>query len=252
MSKCQDLEPLLAPYVDGESPSGDRASVAAHLDRCPPCRDRVAGERVAREVVMARRQELRPCASEHLRARCAAHRLRRSAVFPLRARAWVPLSLVATLVLAVGGVFVFGLNDNVEAVAAGLTLDHVRCFQVAPERLTHADAVSAGRTWAARHGWSLQVPGSSPAAGLELLGVRRCVTASGSTAHLLYKWNGEPLSVFVLPRLLRHHAQQEQIVEHFGHEAVIWSAGDRTYVLLTQPGHSDLAPVVHYLKTQVQ
>jgi anti-sigma factor RsiW len=252
MSKCQDLEPLLASYVDGESAAGARVSVEAHLERCPPCRQRVAGERAAREAVCSRRAWLRPCASEHLRARCAAHRMRRSGLLPLRARAWVPLSLAATLILAVAGAFVFGLNDNVEAVAAQLTLDHVRCFQLAPERLTHADAAAAGRDWAASQGWALHVPASSPSADLELLGVRRCVTASGATAHLLYKWRGEPLSVFVLPRTLRHHPQVDEIVESFGHEAVMWSARDRTYVVLADGRPADLAPVIGYMKTQAR
>lgn len=252
MSKCQDLEPLLASYVDGEAPTDARASVDAHLDRCPTCRDRVAGERAARTVLTARRARLRPCASEHLRARCAAHRLRRSGLFARSARAWVPLSLAATLMLAVTGAFVFGLNDNLEAVAAQLTLDHVRCFQLAPERLTHTDAATAGREWAASQGWTLQVPESSAAAQLELLGIRRCVTASGSTAHLLYKWRGQPLSVFVLPRTLRRNARLDETVDNFGHEAVVWSAGDRTYVVLAHGRPADLGSVIGYIRTRAR
>lgn len=252
MSKCQELEPLLASYVDGEAPTDTRAWVDAHLDRCPPCRTRVEGERAAREVLATRGRRLRPCASEHLRARCAAHRLRHSKLFGLRRRVWVPLSVAATLILAVAGAFVFGLNDNVEAVTAQLTLDHVRCFQLAPERLTHADAAGAGREWAASQGWTLQVPASSPAAQVELLGVRRCVTASGTTAHLLYKWRGEPLSVYVLPRTLHSREQADQIVDTFGHEAVVWSARDRTYVVLAHGRPADIGSIVGYMKTQAR
>jgi anti-sigma factor RsiW len=251
MSKCQDLEPLLAEYVEGASPSETRATLDAHLGRCPPCRDRVAGERIARELLVARRTGVRHCASAGLRARCAGHRVRRSVRFGVSARKWLPLSLAATLVLAGAGAFVFGLNDNVEAVAAQLTLDHMRCFQLAPERLTHVDAVVAGRVWAAGHGWTLAVPPSSPPAQLELLGVRRCVTTSGSTAHILYRWRGEPLSVFVLPHALRQRQDVDQIVGDFGHEAVIWSARDRTYVVLAH-APTDMAPVVAYFKTQVR
>jgi anti-sigma factor RsiW len=236
MSKCRELEPLLASYVDGEAPTDARAWVDAHLERCPPCRTRVEGERAAREVLTTRGRRLRPCASEHLRARCA----------------WVPLSVAATLILAVGGAFLFGLNDNVEAVAAQLTLDHVRCFQLAPERLAHADAAGAGREWAASQGWTLQVPASSAAAQIELLGVRRCVTASGSTAHLLYKWRGEPLSVYVLPRTLRSRAQVDEIVDTFGHEAIVWSARDRTYIVLAHGRPADIGSVVGYMKTQAR
>lgn len=256
MSKCQELEPLLAPYVDGEAQPDARATVDAHLDRCARCRQRVAGERTARVVLAARRTQIRPCASEHLRARCAAQRLRRAGMFAGGTRRWLPLSLAATLLLALSGAFVFGLNDSVQAVATQLTLDHMRCFQVAPQRLTHADAASASREWMAARGWPIHVPASSAAQQLELLGVRRCLTARGSTAHLLYRWRGEPLSLFVLPRALKgggdQLAQSDEIVDTFGHEAVFWSTGDRTYVVLTHGRPINLAPVVGYMKTEAR
>jgi hypothetical protein len=78
------------------------------------------------------------------------------------------------------------------------------------------------------------------------------VTTSGTTAHLLYKWRGEPLSVYVLPRLLRSRAQADQIVDTFGHESIVWSARDRTYVVLAHGRPADLAPVVGYMKTQAR
>jgi anti-sigma factor RsiW len=274
MSKCEELESLFAPYVEGASPLGERVAVEAHLERCPPCRDRVAGERAIRDVLVARRPGLRVCASAHLRAKCVAHaapvRLppveRRSTGFgvasltpwrrqgrsmPQAVRAWLPLSLAATLVLAVAGAFVIGLYDQVEALAAQLTLDHVRCFQFAPERLTHVEPGEAGRAWAASQGWPLQIPGSSPASELELLGVRRCFMSGGRVAHVLYKWRGEPLSVFVVPKMMRR-GQVNEIVEKFGHEAVVWSAGERTYVVLARAGPSELEPVLGYVRANVR
>lgn len=244
MSKCQELEPLLAPYADGETHGAERAAVKDHLDRCPGCRDRVAGQSVARDVIAARRDRLRPCASNDLRARCAAQRLARAG----RSRVWVPLSLAATLVLAVAGALVFGLGANVEAVAAQLALDHARCFQIAPERLTHGEAAVAEREWAARQGWTLRVPPGSPSHQLELLGVRRCLTTSGTNAHLLYRWRGAPLSVFVLPRTLKTRGPIAERMDTFGHEAVIWAAGDRTYVAVAHGRPADFPSVVGYMK----
>ncbi|MEP6593351.1 MAG: zf-HC2 domain-containing protein [Acidobacteriota bacterium] len=250
MNKCQELEPLLASYADGEAAADARVSVDAHLDRCRKCRHRVEAQRVAREVLSARRAWLRPSAPAALRARCAAQQSGDQG--GARLRAWLPLSLAATLVLAVAGAFVFGLNDNVEAVAAQLAVDHARCFQFAPERLTHVDAAVAERAWAVAHGWVLRVPRGSADERLELLGVRRCVTASGTTAHLLYRWRGEPLSVFVLPRNLRRPVAPDQIMDTFGHEAVAWSAPDRTYVVVAQGRPADLPAVVAYLQAGVR
>jgi anti-sigma factor RsiW len=250
MSKCQDLEPLLAPYVDGATPAGERAAVEAHLNRCPPCRERVAGQRVAREVIVARRSVLRGCASEQLRARCAAHAAPGRSL-ARAARKWVPLSLAATLVLAVAGAFMLGLNNQVEALAAQLTLDHLMCFQFAPERAMHADPTDAGRAWAASQGWPLQIPPSSGGAQLELLGVRRCFMSGKRVAHILYKWRGQSLSVFVAPQRLRR-SQTNEIVEKFGHEAVVWSAGDRTYVVLARGRPAELEPVIGYVRANAR
>jgi len=53
MSKCRDLEPLLAAYVDGEAAADECASVDAHVERCPPCRERLAGYKKPRIVEFA-------------------------------------------------------------------------------------------------------------------------------------------------------------------------------------------------------
>jgi anti-sigma factor RsiW len=253
MSKCQDLEPLFAQYVDGEAVSHDRAALEAHLDRCPPCRERLDAERAVHQVLVARRSELRGCASADLRAKCAAYARHgsRPSFFggaAGTARKWLPLSLAATLLLAVAGAFFYGLNDTVEALAAQLTLDHVRCFQFAPERLEHADSAAAGRAWTSAHGWALQVPPSSAGRQLELLGVRRCLMSTGGVAHVMYKWRGEPLSVFVVPRTIRQAGELHEIGESFGHEALIWADGGRTYVVVARGRPADLEAVAGYVK----
>ncbi|MEP6918938.1 MAG: zf-HC2 domain-containing protein, partial [Acidobacteriota bacterium] len=160
MSKCQEIDPLFAPYVDGEAASHERAELESHMDRCPPCRKRLDAERAAHDVLGARGPHLRACASERLRATCTAYANQKAGGAASAraatgiARRWLPLSLAATLLLAVAGAFVYGLNDTVEALTAQLAIDHVRCFQVAPERLEHVDPVTAGRLWSAQHGWA--------------------------------------------------------------------------------------------------
>jgi anti-sigma factor RsiW len=256
MSKCRELDALFAPYADGDVGAGDRASVEAHLERCPPCRDRVAVQRSVRVVVAAQRSTLRTDASPQLRARCAEHARtsipQRSFSSALHSRRWVPLSLAATLLIAIAGAFLFGLNDKVEALAAQMTIDHITCFQFAPERLTHADASAASRDWVERQGWAIEIPASSSSSDLELLGIRRCSTSSGRVAHLMYKWHGQPLSVFVVPHAMPEVRDQQELVEKFGHEAVIWSGEDRTYVLLARARPAELAPLVGYVRSHAR
>lgn len=255
MSDCHDLEALFALYVDGEAAPREQASIAAHLDRCPSCRDRVNAERSARDMIVSARAGLRVCAPGGLRARCAAQCLRtavtRRPLFRRAATSWLPLSLAATLVLAVGGVFILGLNNSVQALAAELTLDHLKCFTFPPARVA-TDAAEAARDWATTGGWELQIPPSLPAQQLELVCVRRCLITDGRMAHIMYKWRGEPLSVYVLPSSTGPSSPTREIVEKFGHEAVMWSGGQRTYVVLARARPGELAPVVDYIRASAR
>ena len=249
MSKCRDLEPLLAAYVDGEAPVAERATVDAHIERCPPCRARIAGEQIAHDVLRAHRGALRVAASDALRARCAGRRQAARFGRALALRPWLPLSLAATLVLAVAGVFVFGVNSSVEALATQLTLDHVKCFKLAAaEAGTPADA---GQHWADTQGWALTVPASSPPEQLQFVCVRRCFVTDGRVAHLMYRWRGEPLSVYVLPSA-GHPGLDEDVVERFGHEAVLWTDRGRTYVVLARGRPEALQGVVKYVRANVR
>lgn len=260
MAKCAEVEPLFASYVDGEAAPQDRADVEAHLTTCPPCRDRVAGERTARDVLKARGAELRPAAPPPLRARCAA--CGRDPARPpaglgslIRRRPWVPLSLAATLVLAVGWVFLFGVNDRVEALAAQLALDHVKCFQFPPSRAAR-DAATLSREWSSAQGWAISVPSSLASEQLELVGVRRCLSTEGRVAHIMYKWHGAPLSVYVLNRTVTRVAltrpATEEIVATLGEEAVIWSSAGRTYAVVGRGRPSDLQHVAAYVRRAAQ
>jgi anti-sigma factor (TIGR02949 family) len=254
---CDDLDERLTPYVDGEAEPADRAAVGAHLNRCPPCRKHADDERTARELVREHRAELCPQAPPALRDRCLQLRdsvgaqaaTGRGSRYGGFVRRWAPLSVAATLVLAVAGVFVFGLNNRVEALAASLAVDHVKCFKVsAPD--ASADAPAESRQWQQDQGWPVAVPASAPAEQLQLLDVRRCYSTDGKAAHMMYKWRGAPLSLYVLPEETGH----DQIVRKVGHRAVIWSANRRTYAVVDdgQSPPEDLTRVIGYLKANVQ
>jgi hypothetical protein len=159
----------------------------------------------------------------------------------------VPLSLAATLVLAIGGVFVFGLNDRVEALAASLAVDHVKCFKVNGTG-TLADAHVSERAWQQDQGWPIAVPQTAPAEQLKLVDVRRCFSSDGRAAHMMYTWRGEPLSVYVL----QGEAGRDRLVRKLGAQAIIWCANRRTYAVVSSDTSRDLAPIVDYMKARVQ
>lgn len=253
MSDCRNLEPMLAPYVDGEAEPQVRAAVESHLERCPECRDHVASERVAREVLLGRRQALRGCASEHLRKRCEALR---TATAPEKAgsapgffrRTVMPLSIAASLLVAAGAVLFFTLNRGVEVLAAQLAVDHVKCHHLLSSTTANPDPVLLSQTWQKERGWALEIPPSAAAYDLQLLEVRRCGTTEGLNAHILYKWHGNPLSLYVMDRESPRASSEAQFVTKAGQDAVIWIDRGRTYAVVGEASARELNKIVDYVR----
>ena len=92
----------------------------------------------------------------------------------------------------------------------------------------------------------------TPGEQLELLGIRRCLSTEGLTAHLMYKWRGQPLSVYVLNSKHPRVGPVPQLVERLGQEEIIWSKGDRTYAIVTRGHPSDIEHVALYVQRSAE
>ena len=259
MLTCQEIEPALGAYVEGHTDAEAQTRVEEHLRACAPCRARAARERTAHELVCARRDVLRGAAPAALRARCEA--LRTPAPRPVAAtvarRPWVPLSVAATLAVASVVFVLFGTGNSVQTYAAQLAADHIKCFQFPPSA-QEVDADRLGQMWQGNYGWALRVAPGSEAEGLQLLGVRRCASTRGRVAHMLYRWRGEPLSVYVLNEKIDEaadaslHPDAHDLVRRFGEQEIIWSDGGRTYAVVGRAPAPELQRVAHYVRRRVQ
>ncbi len=224
MPSCREFDALVTPYVDGEATAAERALVEAHLAACPPCRRRAAAETAARDTV--RERLCRPCAPEHLRARClAAAALQKGSGILSSLRTF---SIAAVVVIIAGGVLLYGLTRiSPTVLAAQLALDHLKCFAV--DRPTApVDARTSELSFERAHGWPLHLPRTT-SEGLQLVGVRQCFCAQGgATGHAMYLFKGRPVSLYIMPDVDRERATADV----FGHDAIIWSKSNNTYVLL--------------------
>ena len=150
---------------------------------------------------------------------------------------WVPLSAAATLLLAIGGVFVAGQNERLDAAfAAQMAIDHTRCFESSQLEPGQLSAVAVEAAFQRDQGWSVAVPAVDE---LELQDARHCEYAQGGMAHLMYRRDGRPVSLFVLPETVRRNRD----LEIMWHDAVIWSENNRTFVLVGQEGQAEMASV---------
>jgi len=228
VTRCEEVEPMLTPYADGEATDEIRGSVEQHVHECPPCGRRLSAERSGRAVVRARRAILRAPAPAALRARCASAAARRPVL-----RRWVPLSLAASLLLAVAGAFVYSLSDPIEVLAAEIAIDHLKCFTL-QDTAAVAEPAELVRNWERDEGWRLPVAPGVPGQGIRLVGLRHCLSTKGRMAHLLYMAEAQPVSVYVW----RSGGLVARRLEVLGQTAVIWSRGGRTYAVIghVEPG----------------
>jgi hypothetical protein len=161
-----------------------------------------------------------------------------SAISPaaaVAARAWrerlMPLALAAGVLVAAGASVYLMTDRSSQLLAAELTADHVKCFGMKSMLRPIADPVEAERKMASTFGWHMPLPDAAAAAGLELLGARVCLYGRGLAAHLMYRHNGQPVSVFMIPEQAR---SKGSVVDVMGHEAAIWSKDGRTFVLVAR------------------
>ena len=251
---CKTLDPLVTPYVDGELDAANRAEVDAHLRVCPPCHSRVAAERNVKELLQTRKAVFQQQgAPPALRAKCAgiagtAGFKARTAARPAQSSTWrtrlTPYALAASLVVIVGGAFLYELTDrSVRVLAAELTADHVKCFGLNRLLGTHEAPSIVEGSIGSSFAWPLHLPEGPERAGLELVGARPCLYGEGRIAHIMYRHNGHPVSVFMLPKTSR----AEALVDVMGHEAAVWSIGDRTFVLIAREPRGEVQRMASFV-----
>jgi len=268
MPNCNAIDPLVTPYVDGELTGVDRDIVAEHARVCPPCHSRIAAEHAVRELIHARRDALAcDAAPAALRARCrmAAHpderaapgrkglrglfRVLRSGNANSLQAVLAPYALAASLILIVSGAFVYQATDkSARVMAAELAADHVKCFAMNTMLSTHDEASAVQLSMVSRFGWNMHLPDEPSQAGLELVGARPCLYGEGRIAHIMYRHDGIPVSLFMLP----NSSRSNEVVEVFGHEAAIWCVNNRTFVLVAREPRRDVERLASFIQASLR
>jgi anti-sigma factor RsiW len=263
MSDCSRIDPLVTPFVDGELPQDEQQTLAQHITACPACRGKVVAERAIRSVMQARRAELSgPPAPASLKARCARSvqlpaapsiKSESSSVPFLRVSAWrarvAPFALAATLLLAVGGALIYqATRGSSRVLAAELTMDHEKCFRLNRLLGTHHSPETVESEMASTFDWNVQLPDESGQGALDLVGSRPCLYGEGKVAHIMYTYNGQPVSLFMLPRETR----ASELVQVFGHRARIWSESNRTFVLVARESAAEMEHMAALVRTTIR
>ena len=157
----------------------------------------------------------------------------------------------AMVVLTLGAVLLPVATVRSTAVlAAQLALDHLKCFTIDGDADGAADRAAPSRSDAdARLRFFGDRPGVAAGGTARVAGGAPLPLWRRPRGALVYRVNGEPVSLFILPGLTRPAAE----LSLFGHDEVVWTQGDRTYMLVARGGlASDLARVASYLRTEAK
>jgi anti-sigma factor (TIGR02949 family) len=246
MMNCQDVETRITPLVDEELAAAEADAVEAHLAVCPACRRTADQERLCRRVVRECAPRLTAQAPVALRARVRSAMPAARGSRGFRPWRWA-VAAAASLVILVGLLTVAGVVRPVPVFAAQATLDHLKCLRLGPHSAS-SDAKTIEASWKAWQGWDLQVP-TGEAAGLRLLGYRRCVLTEGKLAHLIYDRGGSIVSLFVLPGGPEVASAE---LEMFGQDAVLWSGHGRTYALVGRGSRGALTAAAASLELELK
>ena len=251
MSDCRFVVAHVTSYVDDLIEADHRVEVDRHLEGCASCRLAVAGERGGQTRFVTTPRVF-------VRSRCRPVSVRAaspsstggsaSARVPGWRRTLVPTVLsVILLVFTASAIFSLATRRSDAVLAAQLTADHSKCFKLFVGEESSMSAEEAEQLLSQQYGWKIHVPPST--AGMQLLGVRRCLYADGLIPHVMYRSNGEDLSLFVLNGVTRHATD----LVTFGHRSQIWTRGDTTFVLVSPTEKSDrLDEATRYMMKEAQ
>jgi hypothetical protein len=157
----------------------------------------------------------------------------------------VPVTLSAILIVFTGAAILALATQRSDTLfAAQLSADHSRCFRNFVSRdAPGLDAQEVEARLASEYGWDLHVPPSDESQGIRLVHARRCLYAEGRVPHVLYRVNGQNVSLFMIEGVTRKDAD----VTAFGHRSRIWARGATTYVLVSPEAAGDLTAAARYV-----
>jgi anti-sigma factor RsiW len=236
---CRQIEALLPPFVDGAASELDRARVAAHLGRCPSCRQAAEAQGAVRALLRRHCTALSSAVPAGLAGelRAAAARAATAPVLGRRGRLSA-LAAAAGVVLVVMAGVAWGTARSSVLLAAQLTLDHIKCFIIdGADHAGHFTAAAAEAEMQDHFGWSVPVPVPAAGSDVHLVAVRRCLYGEGIVAHVLYRVQGRPVSLFVIPGRDASAAEMSA----FGRHAQVLTRDGATVVVVAPEGLSGVA-----------
>lgn len=234
---CEELEPLLHPFIDGELVAADQAELESHLIGCESCAKKTQQERLAVDLIRSQARAAQPKAPEALKAKLLDGIHTESRVAQRRA------AMRWAVAAAAAGIAVFAGQREWRAIQMKLLVDDAAGIAVRhyPLDVQGKPATDLESAIATHLGYNVHVPQipNATATGARFINVR------GKDAVLIrYQLTGhsQPLSLIVADDELAKDEPEYDAAR--GYNAVTWHDGNVGYHLVTDLDEQDIRQLV--------
>lgn len=250
--RCDDMQELISPYLDGELGLLPSVEVERHLQDCAICKQECENHRALSAALRDGDFYHKLPARLSERVRSAVRREARSQTYASRFT-WQWLSIAgATAVLLIAGVFAARListRNADDALTQEVVAGHVRSLMA-----SHLTDVPSSDQHTVKPWFNGKLDFSPPvkdlaSEGFPLIGGRLDYLNNKPVAALVYQRRQHLINVFVWP-LTGGHGDDNGEWSRQGYNLVHWSQAGMTYWAVSDLNRAELQQFVDWLKSQ--
>lgn len=248
---CDEINPLIEAYFDGEMDLVRHLEIESHLKSCATCGVRLQGLEKLRGTL--RSSALRYDAPSSLQNWARSQMAKPEKISFMAgwnaSRVWRPLAAVAMIAILVGGPLIFKRVSN-DREADDVVSAHVRSLMAG-----HLTDVASTDQHTVKPWFSGKIDFAPEARDLSefsfpLVGGRLDYLAERPVAALVYRHNQHFINLFMWPSSKKRDGDSETFIKR-GFNLVRWTKGDMIYWTVSDLNAKELAQFAQIFQTQV-
>jgi len=245
---CQDMQPLMHGYLDGQLDLLRNLEMEGHLQTCPACAQALANYRSLKGALQNDAFYFKAPASLETRIRSSLGKTQ-SRTRPLRLRAWATVGAIAASILiifALGWIATRGYSAK-DLLVREIISSHVRSLMA-----THLTDVPSSDQHTVKPWFKGQLDFSPPVKDLSkedfaLVGGRLDYVGDRPVAALVYQRRKHIINLFIWPST-PGSAPSPAALTRQGYHVIHWTEGGLTYWAVSDLNEKELEEFVQLVK----
>jgi anti-sigma factor RsiW len=248
--KCDDMQELIGPYVDGELGLLTGVEVERHLNDCPICAQEYEDHRALRAALRVSDLYIKPPAPFEKRVRAAVRQAGKGEPAPRRfSWQWLTVAAAAVILAAVSVIIIARLTGRADKdqLAQEVVAGHVRSLMA-----SHLTDVPSSDQHTVKPWFNGKLDFSPPvkdlaSEGFPLIGGRLDYLANQPVAAIVYQHRQHYINVFVWPSTAELGNDASESARQ-GYNEIHWVEAGMSYWAVSDLNSAELRQFVSLLK----